>query len=143
MRRWSSCRPAIPVTPTPARWSSWATRWARRWGPAWWRPIRDATAASSWSRAGAAVSPAGRRRFARLGGQRVLYACGTSNCAKSAARSVEALRKAGVQAAVAHAAGAGHTYRGEVAEKIHRSFAWLVDGDARWQGRSSAQSGGG
>jgi predicted esterase len=92
---------------------------------------------------GGFASTAAARRFARLGGQRVLYACGTSNCARSAARSVEALRKAGVQAAVAHAAGAGHTYRGEVAEKIHRSFAWLVDGDARWQGRASARNGGG
>jgi predicted esterase len=92
---------------------------------------------------GGFASLAAARRFARLGGQRVLYACGTSNCARSAARSVEALRKAGVQAAVAHAAGAGHTYRGEVAEKIHRSFAWLVDGDGRWQGRASARSGGG
>ncbi|HLV21841.1 MAG TPA: hypothetical protein VKZ49_13195 [Polyangiaceae bacterium] len=72
------------------------------------------------------------RKFARAGGQRVLFACGRRSCFTGAQRSADWLEQAGIAARVEHAAGAGHTYGGAVAERVAASFDWLVEGDERW-----------
>ena len=74
------------------------------------------------------------REFKRRGGDRVLFACGTRHCATRAERSTEWLEKAGIAADLVDVPRGGHTYGGAVAVGLAEAFAWLVDGDARWQG---------
>ncbi len=83
--------------------------------------------------AGAAASA-----FAKGGGARVLWACGQPGCAQASERSAALLAKAGAGGRVVHAKGAGHAYDGPVAEQIRSAFAWLVEGDPRWDGAARA-----
>ena len=71
-------------------------------------------------------------KYARDGGQRVLWACGQAGCAATATALAARFVKQSVPAKVAYAPGAGHTSGGAVAEAIHRDFDWLVEGDPRW-----------
>ena len=77
----------------------------------------------------------GSRAFRESGGARVLFACGRPSCFLAAKRSITYLDKAGVQGRVVHAAGAGHTYGGAVAEAVQGALAWITEGDARWSDR--------
>jgi predicted esterase len=72
------------------------------------------------------------RRFKQTGGERVLLACGIRYCARGAERSRGWLEQAGVAARVEHAPGAGHTYAGEVGNRIIAALPWLFEGDSRW-----------
>jgi pimeloyl-ACP methyl ester carboxylesterase len=71
-------------------------------------------------------------RFRRAGGERVLLACGQSYCQRGAERAILWLRRAGVEARLEHAPGAGHTYGGEIGERVASALPWLFDGDSRW-----------
>jgi predicted esterase len=71
-------------------------------------------------------------RFRRAGGERVLLACGISHCQRAAERSLRWLRKAGLDARLEHAPGAGHTYGGAVGDRVASALPWLFEGDARW-----------
>jgi pimeloyl-ACP methyl ester carboxylesterase len=73
------------------------------------------------------------RRFAAGGGARVLFACGQSYCASHARASMRWLGIGGVNARLELAPGAGHTYAGDVGERVLAAFAWVVDGDPRWR----------
>ena len=73
------------------------------------------------------------RRFAGAGNARVLFVCGVSHCTRHARRSLGWLRRGGVEARLEHAPGAGHTYEGEVGERVRAAFSWLVAGDDRWR----------
>lgn len=72
-------------------------------------------------------------RVASGGGARVLFACGQSYCASHARRSMQWLRKGGVETRLELAPGAGHTYAGGVGERVLDAFGWVVEGDPRWR----------
>lgn len=73
------------------------------------------------------------RSFAKHGGRKVSFACGTQQCANKAELSARAIERASLEARAHHASGAGHTPVGEVMQLVERDLAWLVAGDARWQ----------
>jgi predicted esterase len=75
---------------------------------------------------------AAAERFRRAGGRRVLLVCGRAVCRDHAQRSARLFERAGLGARVLFAAGAGHTYGGDVQRRVTESFPWLVEGDGRW-----------
>ncbi len=79
-----------------------------------------------------AWNPGSARRFARGGGQRVLFACGRASCLASARVAAGHLTRAGVQAQVVYAEDQGHTYSGKVQEVVATAFDWVIAGDARF-----------
>jgi predicted esterase len=70
--------------------------------------------------------------FQRRGGGRVLLACGRPECAEQAQVTAGYMRRAGLEARVIHAKGAGHSYGGVMEEELRRVFAWVIEGDPRW-----------
>jgi predicted esterase len=70
------------------------------------------------------------RRFARNGGERVLFVCGTAWCANGARQTSAWLRRAGVQVRLEYAPGAGHTPDGAVLERARAALPWLLNTDA-------------
>ncbi len=76
----------------------------------------------------------GARAFREGGGERVLFACGRASCFSAAQRSLTYLGKAGLEGRAVHAAGAGHTYGGAVADGVIRALPWVLEGDPRWSG---------
>lgn len=72
------------------------------------------------------------RAFAERGGQAVMFACGTRECASAAEASTHALERVGLRARADHAPGAGHTAGAEVAAGVAANMPWLVAGDAAW-----------
>jgi predicted esterase len=78
-------------------------------------------------------SPYGARKFRTGGGERVLFACGSPACVRSAGRCAGYLGKTGVATRVVHAEGAGHSYGPPMQAELRQSFAWLVEGDERWR----------
>jgi predicted esterase len=66
------------------------------------------------------------RAFAKAGGKRVLFACGTKECSAAASESVRWLVKSGVDAKLEHATGAGHTPLGEVGTRVQHQLPWLL-----------------
>jgi predicted esterase len=77
-------------------------------------------------------SPFAARRFRAGGGERVLFACGSEACVRSAERCAGYLEKTGVRARIAHAQGAGHSYGPAMQAQLEATFEWLVEGDGRW-----------
>jgi predicted esterase len=70
----------------------------------------------------------------RLGPKaRVLFACGQEYCASRARRSMGWLARAGIPARLEHAPRGGHTYAGQVGERVRAALPWLLDGDARFR----------
>jgi predicted esterase len=66
------------------------------------------------------------RAFAKAGGQRVLFACGTKECNAAASESARWLQKSGVEARVEFAVGAGHTPLDSVQERVQAALPWLL-----------------
>lgn len=66
-------------------------------------------------------------------GARVAVFCGQASCNQDARHSLKWMQRAGLDARVLYANGAGHTYGGEVGRQIEDARAWLFEGDARWQ----------
>lgn len=66
------------------------------------------------------------RAFAKAGGKRVLFACGTKQCRDVATVSARWLERGGVQARVEYAEGAGHTPLGDVEERVASALPWLL-----------------
>jgi poly(3-hydroxybutyrate) depolymerase len=79
-----------------------------------------------WSRATAKAFKAG-------GGERVLFACGQAGCVQNSKTLVTQLEKEGVLGRVVSGGKAGHTYDGPVARAIADSWAWLTEGDPRFE----------
>ena len=77
-------------------------------------------------------SPYAARKFARGGGQHVLFGCGSLACVRSAARCGGFLEAVGVGIKVAHADGAGHSYGSTMEARLSEAFGWLVADDPRW-----------
>lgn len=73
------------------------------------------------------------KTFAQGGGRRILFACGIRSCRTKADRSAEWAAQAGLASRVEYAEGAGHTYGGRVADKVHAALDWVFEGDRRWQ----------
>jgi predicted esterase len=73
------------------------------------------------------------QQFRAAGGQRVLFVCGQKSCGTGAERSARYLEQGGVETQVRVAEGGGHTYLGAVGDEVERGFAWLIEGDPRWQ----------
>jgi hypothetical protein len=76
-------------------------------------------------------------KYAKGGGQRVLFACGLRGRVPGAGQAASMLQKAGVDARVvlAKLPDAGqfiHWYNGPVAEETRAAEPWLFEGDARW-----------
>jgi len=72
------------------------------------------------------------KRLARGGEARVLFACGQSYCAHHARQSMRWLSRGGVASRLELAPRGGHTYAGDVGEKVLDAFEWVVAGDERW-----------
>jgi len=66
------------------------------------------------------------RAFAKAGGQRILFACGTKACNAAATESARWLNRSGVEARVELAPGAGHTPLGPVMQRVQESLPWLL-----------------
>jgi hypothetical protein len=80
------------------------------------------------------------RRFKELGGERVVFACAQAGCARSCRSVAKQAARLGVEVHVADGGNVGHTYDGPVARAIQAEWAWLVEGDRRWEGwRSDAR----
>jgi predicted esterase len=79
-------------------------------------------------------SPFAARKYARGGGQRVLFGCGSPYCVRTAQRCAGYLERTGVQTFVTHAQGAGHSYGYTMERSLREHFAWLVADDPRWAG---------
>ena len=62
-----------------------------------------------------------RRAFAKGGGERVLFACGSPWCTPAARRAAARLERAGVAAKVVIGEGVGHGYDGAVAERLREN----------------------
>jgi predicted esterase len=77
-------------------------------------------------------SPFAARRFREGGGERVLFACGSNACVRTAERCAGYLKKTGVATRVAHAEGAGHSYGARMQRELRATFEWLIEGDPRW-----------
>jgi predicted esterase len=73
------------------------------------------------------------KKFVESGGKRVLFACGTQSCASGAARSASWLQQAGLAVRVEHVAGGGHTYGGQVGQRVAESLTWVFEGDERFR----------
>jgi hypothetical protein len=76
-------------------------------------------------------------RYAREGGQRVLFACGLRGRVPAALRAASMLERAGVQARVVlgKLPDAGqfiHWYNGPIADETRAALPWLLESDARW-----------
>jgi predicted esterase len=74
------------------------------------------------------------RKYRDGGGKRVLFACGSLACVRSAERCAGYLKRAGVEARVVHAEGAGHGYGPAMEAELKATFEWLVEDDARFRG---------
>jgi predicted esterase len=77
-------------------------------------------------------SPFAARKYARGGGQRVLFGCGSPYCVRTAQRCAGYLEATGVAAFVTHAEGAGHSYGPTMERRLSEHFDWLVADDPRW-----------
>jgi predicted esterase len=73
------------------------------------------------------------RKYRERGGKRVLFACGSPACVRTAERCAAYLKKAGVEARVVHAEGAGHSYGPAMEAELQASFEWLVADDPRFR----------
>jgi predicted esterase len=69
------------------------------------------------------------KAFVRAGGKRVLFVCGTKNCRDAAQESLPWLKKGGVVARLEYAAGAGHTFAGDVRQRVEQALPWLWHGE--------------
>lgn len=65
-------------------------------------------------------------QFAKHGGERVLIACAQTACRNAAKAAQPAFEKGGVDYRFTYAAGAGHTYDGEVARQVAEQWNWLT-----------------
>ncbi|MDF3066641.1 MAG: uncharacterized protein K0R38_2242 [Polyangiaceae bacterium] len=65
------------------------------------------------------------RAFAKAGGKRILFACGTKDCNAAASESARWIARGGVDVRVEYAFGAGHTPMGEVQERVSAALPWL------------------
>ena len=83
---------------------------------------------SSWTRESAT-------RFAAAAGPgaRVLFACSTSACDQAVAPAARLLEAAGVTTRAISAGNIGHLVDDRVIAAVKPGFAWLVEGQRRWQ----------
>jgi predicted esterase len=70
-------------------------------------------------------SPQTAQQFARSGGQRVLFACGTQSCERGVVKPTEWLERAGVHVQTVFAP-VGHTPGGAVREGVRGALPWLL-----------------
>lgn len=66
------------------------------------------------------------RHFARSGGRKVYFACGTKSCDTRARKLVSTLDSAGVDVRVGYAEGAGHTPVGAVEAYVREGLTWML-----------------
>ena len=66
------------------------------------------------------------RAFAKSGGRRVLFVCGTQQCGVVATESARWLERGGVEARVELVSGAGHTPAGAVMPRVDAALPWLL-----------------
>lgn len=74
-------------------------------------------------------------KLKKEGVAKVAIVCGQATCHQSAKKSLAWIQKGGLDARVAYAAGAGHTYGGAVVPVVDEAWAWLTEDDPRWSSR--------
>lgn len=84
---------------------------------------------------------AAARKLAKRPGVRVLLACGQSYCRDRARGAMHWLRRGGIAARLAFAPRAGHTYAGEVGERVRADLEWVIAEDGRWQSAAPVPTG--
>lgn len=67
------------------------------------------------------------RQFAKTGGRRIYFACGTRSCHTKAKSAAVQLERAHVEVQVHHAEGAGHTPGGKVGALAEAGLRWLLE----------------
>jgi predicted esterase len=67
------------------------------------------------------------KSFAKNGGQRVLFACGTAQCNTVATDAARWLTRGGILPRVEYAPNAGHTPLGPVMDRTRTALPWLLD----------------
>jgi predicted esterase len=72
------------------------------------------------------------RAFRALGGERVLFVCGRSDCAAAARLAVHYFTAARVPAELAYVPGAGHSHDARVEAAIRAHYPWFLAGDPRF-----------
>lgn len=72
------------------------------------------------------------KRFFERGGRRVILACGRSECFAAADKTAQYMRRGGLLPRIVYVPTAGHTYAGELGERVKESFSWLIEEDERW-----------
>ena len=72
------------------------------------------------------------RTFRANGGRRILFACGSKECSRSAEASVRWLEKGEVEARLEYAPGEGHTPLSGVMARVDASLLWLLGDDSTW-----------
>ena len=77
------------------------------------------------------------KEFRARGGQRVLFVCGTKQCAKAARSAAAWFNHAGVAAHLEYVRGAGHSHGGAVETQIAALYPWFVEGDPRFPASDS------
>ncbi|HEV8245262.1 MAG TPA: hypothetical protein VGP93_05820 [Polyangiaceae bacterium] len=71
-------------------------------------------------------------RFHEQGGERLLLACGQTECARRSRALLKVLEQKGVGAHLVDGGNIGHTYDGAIAEGVAREWRWLVEGLPGW-----------
>jgi pimeloyl-ACP methyl ester carboxylesterase len=70
------------------------------------------------------------RAFARAGGRKIYFACGTRSCNAKAHKLLLTLTDAGIEARLGYAEGAGHTPLGAVERCVREGLGWLLNESA-------------
>lgn len=78
-------------------------------------------------------SPSNAAAYVKGGGERLFVGCGQGGCLAQAEKLASNLEKSGLPVRFGGSARAGHTYDGPVAQAVEEGFAWLVEGDLRWE----------
>lgn len=77
------------------------------------------------------------KQFKQGGGLRVVFGCAQRGCPESRRNVVRKAAAVGLEVRIADGGNIGHTYDGPVAKAIRAEWAWLVEGDSRWQCEST------
>ncbi|HET9958365.1 MAG TPA: hypothetical protein VFQ61_27910 [Polyangiaceae bacterium] len=67
------------------------------------------------------------RKFAKNGGKKVLFLCGTGYCNSRSRVPADWLASEGVDVRLEHVTGAGHTPAGEVMQRLEAQLPWIVE----------------
>ena len=80
-----------------------------------------------------AWTPERARAFAKHGGERIVFLCGSDDCPVAAGRAIRRLATAGMTDVRIHTLkGAGHTYGGSLFDEARADIEWAIADDPRF-----------